>query len=99
MGTAIRNVVALANFSFELLSTGISVTRSGLEMVLASNQSKPSDGAIVIRPNYANIYGGATILMKSVQCHGLSHILSDDNDRYMYTESTSHIEFVIGLKE
>lgn len=53
---------------------------------------------MIIRPNFANIFGGATILMKTKSCHGMSNILSEDTDKYMYTFTTTPIEFVIGLK-
>lgn len=37
--------------------------------------------------------------MKTKSCNGMNNILSEDNDKYMYTFTTTPIEFVIGLKE
>lgn len=99
IGNAIKRFEALGLIAIELFTTGLEIIRATLMLFSSPDSPKPPAEAVVYRPNYANIYGGATILMKSANCHGISHILSDDNDRYMYTESTSHIEFVIGLKE
>lgn len=96
---AMHNFELVGVTAVQLFAAGLDVVRAALKLLSKPNEPSTPVEPIVFRPNYANIYGGATILMKSAGCHSISHILSDDNDRYMYTESTSHIEFVIGLKE
>ena len=68
-----------------LIAAAFEIGQSCLIMFSSRDKLKPPSEPVVFRPNYASIYGGATILMKSPSCHGISHILSDDNDRYMYT--------------
>jgi hypothetical protein len=83
-----------------LFAVSLEVTKGWLTTMFSSvDKPKSSSTPTIYRPNYASIFGGATILMKTSNCRGIGNILSEDTDKYMYTESTAQVEFVIGLKE
>ena len=48
--------------------------------------------------NYANLYGGAKIIMKSSsKIKLINSILEDGPDKYMYTEEKLPLKIIIGL--
>jgi hypothetical protein len=65
---------------------------------VSRNTSAPKE--VYYHSNYANLFGGAKIVMKSSErIKEINAILSDSVDQYLYTDEKLPIQFIIGLNE
>jgi len=71
------------------IRTAVPIIRSYYELykILKDSTPKPKPKKVYYDNNYANLYGGAKIIMKSSpKIKSINSILEDGTDKYLYTD-------------